>query len=128
MPLQLAAGRVAAGPAEFVGADWSARLQRASYDAGAWQTAGSLRALPVAATLAEFPEVFAAVAAVVKGNGEPLRINGEWDLGNAGRALTAPAAGRRLPSGSLRLWRDRGDLAVGTLPLGLEEGLQPAGG
>ncbi|QKS29937.1 MAG: translocation/assembly module TamB domain-containing protein [Candidatus Accumulibacter similis] len=131
MPLQLAAGRVAAGPADFVGADWSARLQRASYDAGVWQTAGSLRALPVAATLAEFPELFAAVAAVLKGNGEPLRINGEWDLGNAGRAPTASATGRRLPGGSLRLWRDRGDLAVGTLPLGLEEGslsLQAADG
>ncbi|MCM8611933.1 translocation/assembly module TamB domain-containing protein [Accumulibacter sp.] len=122
MPLQISADSFSAGPGDFAGVDWSARLQRARYDGGVWQTAGSLRALPVAAMLAEFPEVFAAAAAAaVQVDGEALRIDGEWDLGNGGRA--AGVAARRLPGGSLRLWRARGDLAVGALPLGLEEGV-----
>ena len=130
MPVQIAAGSGSAGPGEFAGADWSARLQRVRYDSGAWQTAGSLRSLPLVATLAEFPEVFTAAAAALRVEGEPLRISGEWDLGNSGRAAGA-AAGPRLPGGSLRLWRERGDVAVGALPLGLEEGsvsLQAGGG
>ncbi|MEF8755662.1 MAG: translocation/assembly module TamB domain-containing protein [Accumulibacter sp.] len=123
MPLQIAAGSFSAGPGDFAGADWSARLQRARYDGGAWQTTGSLRSLPVAALLAEFPQAFAAAAAAaVPVEGEALRIDGEWDLGNGGRAA-GPVAARRVPGGSLRLWRARGDLAVGALPLGLEEGV-----
>ncbi|HRL78506.1 MAG TPA: hypothetical protein PLC86_22860, partial [Candidatus Accumulibacter phosphatis] len=96
MPVQIAAGSGSAGPGEFAGADWSARLQRVRYDSGAWQTAGSLRSLPLVATLAEFPEVFAAAAAALRVEGEPLRISGEWDLGNSGRAAGA-AAGKLDP-------------------------------
>ena len=121
LPLRIAADSFSAGPGDFAGTDWSVRLQRARHDGGAWQTAGSLRSLPVAAVLAEFPELFAAAATAVKVDDDALRVDGEWDLGNGGRTRGA-AAGQGLPSGSLRLWRERGDLAVGALPLGLEEG------
>jgi translocation and assembly module TamB len=54
MPLSMSAARVSAGPGELVGGDWSTRLEELRYAAGRWQTSGSLRALPVAAILAEF--------------------------------------------------------------------------
>jgi translocation and assembly module TamB len=117
MPLTASLGRFSAGPAEFVGAGWSARLERGHYEPGKWHSVGSLRALPVAAMLAEFPASFGALSAAVKGNGEPLRLNGDWDLASgAGRSAAA------VPVGQVRLWRERGDLVIGAVPLGLEEG------
>lgn len=131
MPLQATAGSFSAGPAQFAGAGWTAQLERLRYDQQHWQTAGSLRGLPLVATLAEFPEWFSGYSATVKGNGEPLRLNAEWDLGAGGAspAATAPQAAQAvqvvhtaLPTGRVRLWRASGDLIIGTLPLGLEEG------
>jgi translocation and assembly module TamB len=123
MPLQVAAAGVSAGPADLVGAGWSARLEQSRYVQGRWQTAGSLRSLPVVALLAEFPEWSSAVSATAKDNGDTLRLNGEWDIGSADRSAT-PAKGARvaLPGGRVRLWRESGDLSIGGLPLGLEEG------
>ncbi len=124
LPLQLAGGSFSAGAGEFVGADWSLRLERLRYEQQRWQSTGSLRSLPLVATLAEFPEWIDAAA--IKGNGDPLRINGEWEVGDVGsaRATGTSAAPSRtaLPTARLRLWRDRGDLTIGSLPLGLEEG------
>jgi translocation and assembly module TamB len=126
LPLQAAAERFSAGPAEFVGPAWSARLERVLYEGERWQTAGSLRGLPLVATLAEFPEWFddSAIGAA-KGSSEALRLNADWDLGNRGgsRALgKRNAAKGSLPSGRLRVWRESGDLSIGALPLGLQEG------
>ncbi|MEF8722800.1 MAG: translocation/assembly module TamB domain-containing protein [Candidatus Accumulibacter delftensis] len=126
LPLQAAAERVSAGPGEFLGPTWSLRLERALYESQRWQTAGNLRGLPLLATLAEFPDLFddSAIAAA-KGSSEALRLNAEWDLGNrgSGRAAGKGDAPRgALPTGSLRLWRESGDLTIGTVPLGLEEG------
>ncbi|MBK7953667.1 MAG: translocation/assembly module TamB domain-containing protein [Candidatus Accumulibacter sp.] len=120
LPLQLSADSGSAGPGEFVGADWSLRLERLSYEQQRWQSAGSLRSLPVVAMLAEFPEWIDVAA--LKGNGDSLRINGEWEIGSARAGALAAASRTALPSARLRLWRDRGDLTIGTLPLGLEEG------
>ncbi|MCP5249557.1 MAG: translocation/assembly module TamB domain-containing protein [Candidatus Accumulibacter sp.] len=123
LPLQAAAERFSAGPGELLGSGWSARLERADYQSGRWQTAGNLRALPVLATLAEFPEWFEALLDATRGSQETLRLNAEWDISN-----TAKSSGQRkastagLPSGRLRLWRESGDLAIGSLPLGLQEG------
>jgi hypothetical protein len=97
------------------------------YEGQRWQTAGSLRGLPLVATLAEFPEWFddSAIGAA-KGSGEALRLNAEWDLGNSGDSR---ASGQRkvakssLPTGRLRLWRESGDLSIGVVPLGLTEGV-----
>ena len=126
MPLQATAGSISAGPAQFAGAGWTAKLERVHYEQERWQTAGSVRGLPLAATLAEFPEWFSGFAAAVKSNGEPLRLNAEWELGagSAGPAAPAPQAAQAvrsaLPTGRLRLWRESGDLVVGALPLGME--------
>ncbi|WP_313951635.1 translocation/assembly module TamB domain-containing protein, partial [Accumulibacter sp.] len=123
LPLQLAAERVSAGPAELLGSGWSARLERVLYESQRWQTAGSLRGLPVLATLAEFPELFEAVLEAAKGSSETLRLNAEWDIANSSKV-----SGKRkpvkatAPTGRLRLWRESGDLSIGALPLGLEEG------
>jgi len=127
LPLQVAAARFSAGPADFVGPTWSARLERVFYEGQRWQTAGSLRGLPLVATLAEFPEWFddSAIGAA-KGSGETLRLNAEWDLGNSGDSR---ASGQRkvakssLPTGRLRLWRESGDLSICVVPLGLTEGV-----
>ncbi|MCP5228310.1 translocation/assembly module TamB domain-containing protein [Accumulibacter sp.] len=126
LPLQAAAERISAGPAEFVGPAWSARLERALYAGLSWQTAGSLQGLPLVATLAEFPEWFddSAIGAA-KGSSEALRLNAEWDLGNRGSGRSAgkqTAPKGALPTGQLRLWRASGDLAIGAVPLGLQEG------
>ena len=120
LPLQLASGSVNLGPAELAGAGWSARLERARYQAGGWQTAGSLRALPVAETLAEFPEWFGHLAGSLKVEGDPLRLNGEWDVTRAARVAGSPRS--PLPTGKVRLWRASGDLSIDALPLGLQEG------
>jgi translocation and assembly module TamB len=121
MPLSMSAARVSAGPGELVGGDWSTRLEELRYAAGRWQTSGSLRALPVAAILAEFAPSSDALAT---GKETTLRVNGEWDIGNAGganrSAQPAPAAAL-LPSGRLRLWRESGDVRLGKLALGLDQ-------
>ncbi|MCB1966831.1 MAG: hypothetical protein KDI64_12550, partial [Candidatus Accumulibacter sp.] len=105
LPLQAAAERISAGPAEFVGPAWSARLERALYAGLSWQTAGSLQGLPLVATLAEFPEWFddSAIGAA-KGSSEALRLNAEWDLGNRGSGRSAgkqTAPKGALPTGQL---------------------------
>lgn len=136
MPLQVTGDRFSAGPAQFAGAGWSARLDRLSYAQQRWQTAGSLQGLPVAATLAEFPESFGALATATQGNGNPLRLSGDWEIGGgagssatggsgAGKrpAATGPSTRPNLPTGRVRLSRESGDLVIGTLPLGLEEGV-----
>lgn len=121
LPLQLTSDSSRAGPGEFIGAGWSLQLDRLRYQQSHWQSVGSLRALPVGAVLAEFPEWSEAL--VVRGNGESLRLNGEWEIG-AGEAAGSSSATSRtiLPVTRIRLWRDRGDLTIGNLPLGLEEG------
>ncbi len=127
LPLQASAERFSAGPAEFVGPAWSARLERVLVEGPRWQTAGSLRGLPLVATLAEFPEWFDdATMVTAKGSSEALRLNAEWDLANSGSSATG---GKRktpkvaVPTGSLRLWRDSGDVSIGAVPLGLEEAI-----
>ncbi|WP_300339426.1 translocation/assembly module TamB domain-containing protein [Accumulibacter sp.] len=123
VPLLAAAERFSAGPAEFVGSGWSARLERASYEQQRWQTAGGLRGLPVLAVLAEFPEWSASILEATRGKAETLRLSAEWDLGNSsGVAGKGKSAAVALPSGRLRLWRESGDLSIGSLALGLEEG------
>ncbi|WP_273703193.1 translocation/assembly module TamB domain-containing protein, partial [Candidatus Accumulibacter vicinus] len=113
----LASGSYRAGPGEFIGAGWSLQLDQLRYQQSHWQSVGGLRALPVGAVLAEFPEWSEALA--VRGNGEPLRLNGKWEIG----ADNAVGSSRTtLPVARIRLWRDRGDLTIGNLPLGLEEG------
>jgi hypothetical protein len=116
MPLQVAAAGVSAGPADLVGAGWSARLEQSRYAQGRWQTAGSMRSLPVVALLAEFPEWSSAVSATAKDNGDTLRLNGEWDIGSADRSATPAKAARvALPGGRVRLWRESGDLSIGVV-------------
>lgn len=121
LPLQLAVGSMSAGPGEFAGSGWSLRLDRLRYEQQRWQTSGSLRALPVVATLAEFPGWIEASA--LKGDGESLRINGEWDIGGGSSAGTASVASRpSIATGRVSVSRDRGDLTIGGVALGLEEG------
>ncbi|EXI80830.1 MAG: Autotransporter assembly factor TamB [Candidatus Accumulibacter appositus] len=126
LPLQAAAERFSAGPAEFVGAGWSARLERALSKGQSWQTAGSLRGLPLLTMLAEFPEWFDASAlGAAKGSSEALRLNADWDLGTSGGSAASGKRGAAksvLPAGSVRLWRESGDLSIGSVALGLEEG------
>ncbi|HMW57149.1 MAG TPA: translocation/assembly module TamB domain-containing protein [Accumulibacter sp.] len=117
LPLQLASGSYRAGPGEFIGTGWSLQLDRLRYQQSHWQSIGGLRALPVGLVLAEFPEWSEALA--VRGNGEPLRLNGAWEIGADDAAGSSRTT---LPVARIRLWRDRGDLAIGNLPLGLEEG------
>lgn len=117
-PLRLGAARIDAGPADVTGGGWSLRLDHLRYDGQRWRSAGRLRGLPLLALLAELSTAPAALAAVHDG-GEALRLGGEWDIGGGPSAGVAHGL---LPSGRLRLWRDGGDLLVGDLPLGLEEG------
>jgi translocation and assembly module TamB len=119
-PLQVGTAAFTAGPADFLGAGWSLHLERVRYQQQRWQSVGSLHALPVVDTLSEFPEWFDSLSGAVKGNGDALRVNGEWDVGHASAA--APLPQRSRPTGRLRLWRESGDLSIGSLPLGLEEG------
>ncbi|HPU80229.1 translocation/assembly module TamB domain-containing protein [Accumulibacter sp.] len=119
-PLQVGTAALNAGPADFLGAGWSLHLERVRYQQQRWQSVGSLHALPVVDTLREFPEWFESFSGAVKGNGDSLRVNGEWDIGSAPAIATWPQ--RRRPTGRLRLWRASGDLSIGALPLGLEEG------
>jgi translocation and assembly module TamB len=120
MPLSASVAKVSAGPGELIGAGWSTRLEQLRYAAGRWQTSGSLRALPVAAILAEFAPSSDAMST---GQETTLRVNGEWDIGNAGGAdrSAQPVSRAALPSGRLRLWRESGDVALGKLALGLDE-------
>lgn len=121
LPLQLAGGSYRAGPGEFIGAGWSLQLDRLHYQQPHWQSVGRLRNLPVGAVLAEFPAWSEALA--VQGNGESLRLNGEWEIGVANVVGSPPQASpTTLPATRIRLWRERGDLTIGNLPLGLEEG------
>ncbi|MCM8599850.1 MAG: translocation/assembly module TamB domain-containing protein [Candidatus Accumulibacter sp.] len=121
LPLQLAVGSLSAGPGEFAGSGWSLRLERLRYEQQRWQSAGSLRGLPVVATLAELPGWIDASA--LKGDGESLRINGDWEIGGGGLAGGPSTASRTaIPTGRVSFSRDRGDLTIGAVALGLEEG------
>jgi len=117
-PLQVSGASLSAGPAVFAGVGWSLRLQQMRYQQQRWQTSGTLQGLPVTALMAEFPAAFGTFTAAAQGNGEPLRVSGEWDLGGGGATRPSSAL---LPAGRLRLWRESGDLVVGPLALGLED-------
>ncbi len=123
-PLRAAAGSFSVGPAQFTGVNWSLQLDRLAYADERWRSAGSLRGLPVAATLNEFPEIFG--TPVAQANGDPLRLDGDWEIGGDGRAERStgalPAGRSAWPAGRLRLSRAGGDLVIGAWPLGLEEG------
>jgi hypothetical protein len=94
------------------------QLDRLHYQQPHWQSAGRLRSLPVGAVLAEFPEWSEALA--VQGNGESLRLNGEWEIGVAMRRQLCQQASRTtLPSDAhpamARSWRsDDRQLAAGS--------------
>ncbi len=116
MPLQVASASLSAGPAAFAGDGWSLQLQSLRYGQQRWQTAGGFRGLAVAAVLVEFPELFGSSVSMAKGSDEALRVAGEWDIDTAGTGDRFA----RLPAGRVHLWRESGDLVVGTLPLGLQ--------
>ncbi|HNM64926.1 MAG TPA: translocation/assembly module TamB domain-containing protein [Accumulibacter sp.] len=116
LPWRIGGGGLALGAGELVGAGgWSARVESLRLTAAGWQSAGSVRGLPMARTLAEFSPSLAATLANPAG-GEPLRLAGEWEFGPP---ATRSASG--LPAGRLRLARESGDLAIGALALGLHE-------
>ncbi|MDS4014514.1 MAG: translocation/assembly module TamB domain-containing protein [Candidatus Accumulibacter sp.] len=117
LPWRFAGGGLVLGVGELAGAGgWSARLESLRLTSAGWQSAGSVRGLPLARTLAEFSPGLAATFASPAGDGAPLRLGGEWDLGQPGSR-----GGTRLPAGRVRLARESGDLVVGALPLGLQE-------
>lgn len=112
MPLQLAAGRVVVGMGEALVGGGTLKLARLRYEGGLWQSTGSLQGLPLLPVLNEFPHL-AELLAEVKSNDEILLLNGDWDFGTTD--------GRRLPSGRLHFWREKGDVLVNGLSLGLTD-------
>lgn len=115
MPLELGRQTVRAGPAQLLGVGWSARVERLHGDSRGWQSAGSLRGLPLIAVREEFPQFSDALSAVASGNRGGLRVSGEWDVGVPQTAGVRPSV-----QGQARLWREDGDLTIGSLPLGLQ--------
>ncbi len=113
-PLRLASTAITFGPATIDGLIGSLRIERLAHERGRWQTAGRWQQLRPQALLAEFPSLNARFEAISMANPQPLVLGGEWDF-----ALDDKAGA--LPAGRAAVWRESGDLQLGTLSLGLSE-------
>ncbi len=122
VPLQLAAGRIELRAGEALVGGGRLKFAHLRQEGGLWQTAGTLRALPLLPLLNEFPRL-AETLNGVRSPGEELLLSGDWDLATSGS--------RRSPSGKLHVWREKGDLQINGLVLGMSEAdlaLQTANG
>jgi translocation and assembly module TamB len=113
-PLRLGATATSFGPATFGGLIGSLRVERLAHEQGSWQSAGCWQQFRPQAVLAEFPALQARLAAVDKGNPQPVVLGGEWEFTLADQ----PGA---LPAGRAALWRESGDVQLGGVLLGLGE-------
>lgn len=113
-PLIIGGPAIAFGPATIDGLVGRLRIDRLGYEQGRWQSAGVWQQFRPQALLPEFPALPAGIAAVSKVNPNPLVLSGEWDfaLDNKPKAL---------PVGRVAVWRESGDLVIGTVALGLSE-------
>lgn len=108
--LQVDAAALVFGPASFAGRLGALRIGRLGRQQGRWQSAGALQQLRVQEVLSEFPALQAWRELLGSASAEPLVLAGEWELALGGT-----------PSGRVALRRERGDLLLGTLPLGLTD-------
>lgn len=113
-PLSLGGAAIAFGPATIDGLVGNVRIDRLGREQGRWQSAGRWQQFRPQALLAEFPTLHAGLTAISKANAEPLVLSGEWDFALDGK----PAA---LPAGQATIWRESGDLVLGSVALGLSE-------
>lgn len=133
-PLGVSRERLSFGPASFSGRLGSVALDRLAYDGGGWQSAGRLRQFRPQEWFAEFSSLQAWRETLGSAKVVPLELAGEWDVGRApagsavgdartrtagsSSAARAPVAA---PVGRVALWLERGDLALGTVALGLSQ-------
>ncbi len=125
-PLTLSADRVSFGPASLSGRLGSVSLERLAYDGEAWQSSGRLRQFRPQEWLSEFASLHAWRETLGSANVTPLELAGEWNIDGAPAASPAgsrsgSAAGSATPAGRAALWLERGDLALGTVALGLAQ-------
>lgn len=112
--LSLGSAAIAFGPATIDGLVGNVRIDRLGREQGRWQSAGRWQQFRPQALLSEFPSLHAGLTAISKANPQPLVLNGEWDFALDGK----PAA---LPAGQAAVWRESGDLVLGSVALGLSE-------
>ena len=113
-PLRVGSEYFAFGPAVLEGLIGHLSIDRLSHEQGRWQSAGRLRQFRPQAFLSEFPTLSAELVALSKTNPQALVLGGEWDF-SLDSKHAAQAVGRAA------VWRESGDLQLGTLPLGLSE-------
>ena len=113
-PLRVGSEYFAFGPAVLEGLIGHLSIERLSHEQGRWQSAGRLRQFRPQAFLSEFPTLSAELVALSKTNPQALVLGGEWDF-----SLDSKHAAH--PVGRAAVWRESGDLQLGTLPLGLSE-------
>ncbi|MFZ4535920.1 translocation/assembly module TamB domain-containing protein [Propionivibrio sp.] len=109
-PLRVGETAISFGPATIDGLIGNLRIDRLGHEQGRWQSAGRWQQFRPQAMLAEFPSLYARLDALGRANPQPLELAGEWDIAQA-----------RMMAGRATLWRESGDLLLGTLPLGLTE-------
>ena len=113
-PLSIGGSAIAFGPATIDGQIGRVRIDRLGHEQRRWQSAGVWQQFRPQALLAEFPTLHAGLMVISKANPNPLELGGEWDfvLDNKPKAL---------PVGRVAVWRESGDLVIGTVALGLSE-------
>ena len=113
-PLNLRSAAFAFGPATIDGLLGKMQVDRLGHEQGRWLSAGRWQQFRPQALLSEFPALHAGLTAISKANPQPLLLDGEWDF-----ALDSkPAA---LPVGRAAVWRESGDVVLGSVALGLSE-------
>lgn len=113
-PLKLSSSAIAFGPAIFDGLLGTVRIDRLGHEQGRWQSAGRWQQFRLQTVLDEFPSLRDALNVLGKDSPQTLVLGGEWDFSLDNK----PAA---LPAGRVAVWRDSGDLVLGTVALGLDQ-------
>lgn len=112
-PLNVGGPAFAFGPASFDGLVGDVRIDRLSRAQGRWESSGRWQRFRPQALLGEFPSLHAGIAALSKQNPQPLVLAGEWTIS----AEDKPAS---WPTGRVAIWRESGDLMLGSVALGLD--------